>query len=208
MDIKIAKFFPIGLAGFAALKELITIATIFGFDPLLYVFPDGYHIDIYFIAYLITFFLKVLFILAAVYIAKLYQDDEVKKARILSGALLAVYAIRNFITLAFGTDIWITQLLTFMGYLVVLFTLSNFVISFFVNPSNGIKSQRQPRQQAFYVPPQQQIPQAHFQAPQQFSAPAGQTIPDQLAALQVLVDNGTLTQAEFKAAKQRIIGGN
>jgi hypothetical protein len=41
---------------------------------------------------------------------------------------------------------------------------------------------------------------------QNFGGHPGQSIPDQLAALQALVDAGTLSQAEFIAAKQRIIG--
>jgi hypothetical protein len=42
---------------------------------------------------------------------------------------------------------------------------------------------------------------------QNFRAQSGQSTPEHLAAPQALVDAGTLRQAEFNSAKQRIIGG-
>ena len=54
---------------------------------------------------------------------------------------------------------------------------------------------------------QQAPPQAAAPAPAPAAAPAGGGIADQLAQLKGLLDSGALTQAEFDAAKQKILAG-
>ena len=198
MDIKIAKFAPIPVAAFVAMAEFYSLVFWNSFNIRWYLFPHGLYFGVPTLLSLLAIALKIALIIGSVFTFLQYSKGDIKLAKTISFALPGIFILRIVISyILFGER---------AGSIYALFTLFaffasivNLIFAALLKPQGYVKAPRQP---VYYNQPT--VP--YQQAPQQLTAPVGQTIPDQLAALQVLVDNGTLTQAEFKAAKQRIIG--
>jgi hypothetical protein len=198
MDIRILKFAPLAVAGLFTFKELLSLVVTFRFDLIYYLFPDGLYFDPIQVIYLFILLLKVAFILGLLYQFKLFTESKITHVKIAAGAVAGIYVFRGLTT----TLVWGRSdrgFVTFVGILVFLAVIANLVLALITNDPNT--PQRPSQQFQFRSPVQfQQQPM------QNFGGQPGQSIPDQLAALQALVDAGTLSQAEFIAAKQRIIG--
>ena len=136
----------------------------------------------------------------------MYTERNIPKIKILAGAIVGIYLLRVVASRIVGDWYWVDQIVALLSIPIFLLVIANLVIGLTAKDPN---SPQQPRQQAQYRPPVQMTQPVQYQQQpvQNFGGQSGQSIPDQLAALQALVDAGTLTQAEFKAAKQRIIGG-
>ena len=206
MDIKLAKFAPLALGGLFVFRELLTLVFSLRFDVIRYVFPGGFYISFWAFLSLIAFALKIVFVLGLLYQYKMYTERNISKVKMLAGALIGLFLIRYIVSSLVGYwyyDDTFVRLLTIPSFILL---IANSVIGL---TAKDPSAPQQPRPQAPYQPPVQMAqPVQYRQQPvQNFGAQPGQSIPDQLAALQALVDAGTLTQAEFKAAKQRIIGG-
>jgi hypothetical protein len=206
MDIKLAKFAPLALGGLFAFRELLTLVITYRFDVLYYLFSgDGLYFGPDQIILFFVFLLKIAFVLGLLYEFKLYTISKISQVKLVAGALVGLYFLRALVsTLMVGR--WDAGFIRLLGVLVFLLVIANLVIAL---TAKDPSAPQKPRQQAPYQPPVQMAqPVQYRQQPvQNFGAQPGQSIPDQLAALQALVEAGTLTQAEFKAAKQRIIGG-
>ena len=198
MDIKVVKFALIPLAAFVALAEIYELVILCNFNLRWYVFPYGYYYGISALFAMLALALKIALILGSAFAFLQYSKGDVKLAKYTSFALPGIFFLRIVVIFIWGGPHLgsIYGLLTLLAFIA---SIVNLVFAALLKPQGYVKAVRQP---VYYNQP----PVLYQHAPQQFSAQASQTIPDQLAALQVLVDNGTLTQAEFKAAKQRIIG--
>ncbi len=205
MDIKIAKFIPLALGGVFAVKELLTLVFTYQFNLEYYLFVDGFYVDPILIIYLVMLLLKLAFALGALYQFKLYSDSKVSQVKVVAGILVGVYFLRSAMSALFEGRPQ-GAIVTLLSGITFILLIANLVVALTVKSSG---TPQQPRKQAQYQPPVQMAqPVQYLQQPaQNFGAHQGQSIPDQLAALQALVDAGTLSEAEFKATKQRIIGG-
>ena len=199
MDIKLAKFAPLAVGGLFLFRELLSLVFSLRFDVVRYLFPAGFYISIWTFLSLIAFALKIVFVLGLLYQFKMYTERNIPKIKILAGAIVGIYLLRVVASRIVGDWYWVDQIVALLSIPIFLLLIANLVIGLTAKDPN---SPQQPRQQGQYRPPVQMT-----QPLQNFGAQQGQSIPDQLAALQALVDAGTLTQAEFKAAKKRIIGG-
>jgi hypothetical protein len=206
MDIKLAKFAPLAVGGLFLFRELLSLVFSLRFDVIRYVFPGGFYISIWTFFSLIAFALKIVFVLGLLYQFKMYTEGNISKIKMLSGALVGIYLLRIIASSIVGDWYYEEQIVGLLSIPVFLLVVANLVIGLTAKDPN---SPQQPRQQAQYRPPVQMTQPVQYQQQpaQNFGGQQVQSIPDQLAALQALVDAGTLTQAEFKAAKQRIIGG-
>ncbi|CAB4338994.1 unannotated protein [freshwater metagenome] len=206
MDIKLAKFAPVAVGGLFLFRELLSLVFSLRFDIVRYLFPADFYIGIWAFLSIIAFALKVLFVLGLLFQFKMYIEGNISKIQMVAGALVGIYLLRVIASFMVGNWYYEEPIVSYLAIPVFLLVIANLVIGLTAKDPN---SPQQPRQQAQYRPPVQMTqPAQYLQQPvQNFSGQSGQSIPDQLAALQALVDAGTLTQAEFKAAKQRIIGG-
>jgi len=206
MDIKLAKFAPLTVGGLFLFRELLSLVFSLRFNVIRYVFPGGFYVSIWTFLALIAFALKVVFVLGLLYQFKMYTERNTSKIKMLAGALVGIYLLRVITSSLAGNWYYEEQIVRLLAIPVFLLLIANLVIGL---TAKDPSAPQQPRQQVPYQPPVQMAqPVQYLQQPaQNFGAQAGQSIPDQLAALQALVDAGTLSQAEFKAAKQRIIGG-
>ena len=206
MDIKFAKFVPLALGGLFVFRELLTVVFSLRFDVIRYVFPDGFYVSFWSFVVLIAFALKIVFVLGLLYQFKMYTERNLSKTKMIAGALVGLFLLRSVLSRVNGYWYFDPSFVRLLAVPIFILLIANLVIALTAKDPNA---PQQPRQPAHYQPPVQMAqPVQYLQQPvQNFGGPQGQSIPDQLAALQALVDAGTLTQAEFKAAKQRIIGG-
>ena len=191
MDIKLAKFAPLAVGGLFVLHEFLILVFGLRFNVFRYVFPEGLYISIWPFISLIAFALKVIFVLGLLFHYKMYTERNISKSKVLAGILIVIFYLQIIPSALLGNRYYIPFFIRLLELPLLILLIANLIIALTARDRSAPqKPHRQPR----------------YRMPIQM-AQQGQSIPDQLAALQALVDAGTLTQAEFKAAKQRIIGG-
>jgi hypothetical protein len=198
MDVKIAKFVPLVISGLVGLAEFFDFVFYHSFNLRWYLVPNSYYISLWTFLDLVHFALKLVLILGSAFVYYQYSKGDLKLAKTISLALPGIWMVRIIFSLMSGIGGGIIYFL--LNILAIFATIANLVVALTVKGEGEARPQRQP---VYYNQP----PVQQYQPPMPLTPQGGQSIPDQLAALQSLVDNGTLTQAEFKAAKQRIIGG-
>lgn len=198
MDAKIAKFFLIPVAALVIIAEMYELLIWNGFNLQWYVFPYGFYFGLSALFALLALTLKVALVLGAVFAYLQYSKGNEKLAKTISLALPGIFIFRILIIYIWGGT-HLGNMYGLLSLFAFIAAIVNFIIAVMVKPEGYVKTPRQPTY--YNQPPVQQ-----YQPPMPPAPQGGQSIPDQLAALQALADNGTLTQTEFHAAKQRIIG--
>ena len=196
---KVARYIPLGVAGLMVLRELIAIIFLYRFQ-MNYYFQDSFWGWNFFYTVAIIFgtALKFATFLGLLFIYKVLPDGKVVASKLISGLALLALLIRGVITYIFGFGFHYSTISNIAALLVVIGLVVNFVIMLLAKDPNsssyGLGKTRQVSAPVAFNPPAQT-----------YASPAGQSVPDQLSALEKLHASGALTDAEFKAAKKKIL---
>lgn len=209
MDIKYLKFTPLGVAVFAGLNELMRFVDVMDYtgNPIYWIEPTGFdYFGFETLVSLATWVMRLLIVAAPVLMLLAYDKIPAKFVKIGSAVLLGLFVFRLLVDLTIGwglgRDSYFLLFLTFIA------GTANLVLNFIVQDPNNPRPIRQPQYGAPVY--QQQQPVGYQQAPvgyQQQVPQAGNSMAAQIASLQQLHASGALSDAEFEAAKKRIIEG-
>jgi hypothetical protein len=195
---KVARFFPLAIPAIIILRELYRIIFWYGFDIVYYLNRDRYmHGILGLIIFVMTSAIKVVIGLGALYLAKSYSEAKVRNTKLIAGGLLGIYIFGGLVgRIAPSYDS--NAFSAILGLLLFIVIVANLVISLIItDPSAPAKTPRAPKPMP--------APVAFNPPAQNYASPAGQSVPDQLSALEKLHASGALTDAEFKAAKKKIL---
>lgn len=202
MNPKVAKFFPLTIAGLAVLRELINIIFFWHFNLINYITYDLVETRYGFGNFLYTFFIFLLranLIIGALLIVKMYLVNKIVVARLMSGVLIPVYFLPGLLRPYFGSYFFHHSLVSYiLGGLISILLIVNFVISLVAKDANALA--RTPKFNQHNVPPIPFLPQSSAN-----TQSSSQSVADQLAAVKKMHKSGDLTDAEFKAAKKKIL---
>ena len=195
---KVARFVPLAIPALLILRELFLLIFWFEFDIIYYFNRDRLMNGLFgFLLFIVTSGIKVILGVAALYLAKLYSEEKLQYTKLIASGMFGLFFLTGLLSrLLVGLSGGLISLV--LGILLFIAMVTNLVISFIVKDSSATP--------IFDSGENKVRPLVAFTAPvQNYSLPGMQSVPDQLAALEKLHASGALTDAEFKAAKKKIL---
>lgn len=198
MDAKVVRFFPLALSILYILREVLTIIFGYHFDVVWY-FTQSWDEEgiVAGISGVIAGILKILIILGGFYSFKLLNDGKIKLAKVFILFMFGGLFLFGFLSVPLY-NYMPNEITLIFGLLIFLVFVVTLILILLVKDPNKV-----PKPQG--ASPKLVIPRPSLYQQVAPAPTVTQNVSEQLIAVEKLYKSGSLTDAEFKAAKKKIL---